>query len=1289
MKKEIHVLYVDDEPALLDIVQTFLQITGEFVVTTLDTADSALLLIKEQAFDALVSDYQMPDMDGIEFLKKVRGSGNSIPFIIFTGKGREEVVIQALNEGADFYLQKGGDPKSQFTELAHKIRLAVRQRGLESSVRDYERREADILNFLPDATFAINTEGIVIAWNQAMEEMTGVSASKILGKGDFEYSIPFYQERRPMLINLVLKDDPVIYRTYSSINRNRDLISSEITIPSFHEGTGASFWFTASPLYDNEGRIAGAIESIREITDIKRAEQNLIRKHEELQAAYEQISATEEELRANYQEIIQKGEELEKKEQHLRAITNNIPGVVYRCHVRSDNKLRIDFISTKSLEILGLESNPVIFYDVFVQGIDDYDRPRFINMVNQAILLKIPFDFEGKYVKPSGERIWIKFVSSLDINQESLLYNGIIFDNTALKEQDETRRFLAHVLDNSPASITVHDFDGNMLYANEKTFELHGYTHEEFLAKNLHDIDAPDSELLIHNRLDEVFKNNSLEFDVHHIRKDGSLIPLHVNLKKIVWRGKNVLLSIATDITVQKRVEEELKKKAEELNLRTRLLTVLLETVPIGVFMVEAPSGRALISNQAATKLLGRGVLSDTSEKNLSEKYEAYRIGTSQKYPASEMPIIQGMYGKSSHIDDMVVVRPDGTQVLLEVFGNPVTDNHGHIIASLVSFIDITERKRIENLLKESEENARALINAQKESIFMMKPDGTILYANDTMAYRFGYFAQDLIGKCVYDLAPAEVSERRREYVDRMMQTRDTVHFIDQRFGRIMENYLYPILGNDGEVSRIAVYGRDITEKQEAEQQIAESEEKYRSVVEQAHDGIVIVQNNLLVFVNEAFAYMSGYDQNELMGMSYLEFIQEKNIYEVKNYGDETLLCMEKPTSREIDLIRKDKTTFTVEVNAAGISYNGTPGCLFLIRDISDRKHAEELQKKTMNLLNEVQRISKVGGWEIDVQSGRISWTEEVYHIHGVGHEYDPNDIQKNISFYAPDDARIIETAFHRAVNEGIPYDLELNFIQNDGKQIWVRTMGNPVFEGNKVIKVTGNIMDITERKHLELSLREALLKLKVLTGITRHDVVNDLSVLYLSLDMMRESDDEAIKHEYLLKAVDAVDILKKTIEFTREYENFGSVSSKWENLLEIVTGAQLDVALTNIKTDISLPSNLQLYSDPIIRKVFTTLFENSSRHGGKNLSKIRIFLQDVGMDTLIVYEDDGIGIPEQEKALIFNHGYGRHTGIGLFLVHEILSILGLSIRECGIEGNGVRFEIFVPSGSYRYQNSI
>ncbi|MFW6196616.1 MAG: response regulator, partial [Thermoplasmatota archaeon] len=128
MNGSIRVLHVDDERAILDQAKIFLE-RGEKkldVITAL-TPKKALELLKKENFDVIVSDYQMPDMDGLEFLKEVREKRESdIPFIIFTGKGREEVAMEALNLGADRYLQKGGDPKAQFGVLAQAIAQEAR-----------------------------------------------------------------------------------------------------------------------------------------------------------------------------------------------------------------------------------------------------------------------------------------------------------------------------------------------------------------------------------------------------------------------------------------------------------------------------------------------------------------------------------------------------------------------------------------------------------------------------------------------------------------------------------------------------------------------------------------------------------------------------------------------------------------------------------------------------------------------------------------------------------------------------------------------------------------------------------------------------------------------------------------------------------------------------------------------------------------------------------------------------------------------------------------------------------
>jgi PAS domain S-box-containing protein len=269
------ILYVDDEEILLNVNKIYLEKNGEFSVDVASSGAAALNRIAAGQYDAILSDYQMPGMDGIELLKIIRDRHGNLPFILFTGKGREEVVMDALNHGADFYVQKGPDHKGMIAELRYKLNRAIERRRIGDELRRSRQQMTDIINFLPDATFVIDTCGRVIAWNHAIEKMTGCRKEDILGKGEYEYAIPFFGERRPMIIDTVLQD-PLSTNAHNLKEEfPENKISQNLFAPGMNGGKGAHLWVHAGPLCDAEGIVEGAIETIRDISDIHQIKHDL------------------------------------------------------------------------------------------------------------------------------------------------------------------------------------------------------------------------------------------------------------------------------------------------------------------------------------------------------------------------------------------------------------------------------------------------------------------------------------------------------------------------------------------------------------------------------------------------------------------------------------------------------------------------------------------------------------------------------------------------------------------------------------------------------------------------------------------------------------------------------------------------------------------------------------------------------------------------------------------------------------------------------------------------------
>ena len=247
-------------------------------------AEEALERLKTDAsvFDLVVSDYKLPGISGLDLFRQYRALDIDLPFVILTGCGSEQLAVEALKAGVVDYLVKDSGNgylellPVQLREVVNKYRDRFARQQMEETLRNSERRLKDVINFLPDAIFAIDLEGKIIIWNRTAEEFTGAKAEDMIGKGDYEYAIPFYGVKRPLLIDLVLNSSEEIERLYPYIKREGDLVQGEAYTRNIRRGEAYMFG-VAAPLYDSDGKIIGAIESVRDITERRHMEEELLK----------------------------------------------------------------------------------------------------------------------------------------------------------------------------------------------------------------------------------------------------------------------------------------------------------------------------------------------------------------------------------------------------------------------------------------------------------------------------------------------------------------------------------------------------------------------------------------------------------------------------------------------------------------------------------------------------------------------------------------------------------------------------------------------------------------------------------------------------------------------------------------------------------------------------------------------------------------------------------------------------------------------------------------------------
>ncbi|WP_292368088.1 MASE3 domain-containing protein [Methanoregula sp. UBA64] len=256
---------------------------------------------------------------------------------------------------------------------------------------------------------------------------------------------------------------------------------------------------------------------------------------------------------------------------------------------------------------------------------------------------------------------------------------------------------------------------------------------------------------------------------------------------------------------------------------------------------------------------------------------------------------------------------------------------------------------------------------------------------------------------------------------------------------------------------------------------------------------------------------------------------------------------------------------------------------------------------------------------------------------------------------------------------------------RSDGSIRWVVWNDQAIFAPDgTVVEFQSVGRDITKLHEANEALEKAHEKLALLSGITRHDILNQLTGLKSLIYLVQNEPGDPEIPAMLKKMQNIANVIEDQISFTKDYEEMGVKAPVWQDVTAGIERAVAALPLGTTRVQVETGA-VEVYADPLFEKVFYNLIDNSLKYGGKNLSAIRIVSQKTSEGLELVYSDNGEGIRDEDKKKLFSKGFGKHTGLGLFLVREILAITGIRIEETGTFGTGVIFIITVPVDGYRF----
>lgn len=438
-------------------------------------------------------------------------------------------------------------------------------------------------------------------------------------------------------------------------------------------------------------------------------------------------------------------------------------------------------------------------------------------------------------------------------------------------------------------------------------------------------------------------------------------------------------------------------------------------------------------------------------------------------------------------------------------------------------------------------------------------------------------------------------------------------------------------------------------------------------LLEQLGDPLYAVDADcVFTYVNEAAKELFGMDETELLGSCIWQLLPEfKDTSFYEQYRRAAEGNVSEPYTVE-DTVEPWGTWYRAFL------YPNQNGVTIISKEITEKKQQETSLQRYQELLEHVEDITDVGGFEADMRTGEQIWTDGTYRIHDLDPdgEFDPT-VDDAIEFYHPDDQAEIRQAVERCLSDGEPYEKELRITTDTGRDRWIRTYGVPLEQDGEITHLRGAAEDITEQKRRESRLQEKNNRLEEFTSVVSHDLRNPLRVATSRLELaQRECDSEQL--DRIEQAHDRMDrLIEDLLELSRDGDQVSEVETV--DLSELSTESWNTVVTGDATLEVE--ADQQIRADPTrLRQLLENLYENAVGHGGNSVT-VTVGLLDDGF----YVEDDGEGIPEADRGAVFNAGYSTDTdgtGFGLNIIEQIAEAHGWSVRVTEGPDGGARFEM-------------